>query len=206
MRFTFVVLSELCQLLLDRFPWHFVQTFMSFSGWIVITLLILWLFIWCHHQIRVSTCAILRLMTTCAPPREDNVSCFFGSGTESAEVTKQRTGHLSIYRYLHLLQHARYDSVSTHLAATLQLNSFPCLPLSLSLLPLYILYAFLSDEQHSSRILHTNFSQNCNVSNRVLLIHAKMCLPCPEPTCIWAQKKVNWLRCGWCLTKKTPAI
>ncbi len=50
MRFIFVVLGEISQQLFDGFPWSVVPIFISPQGWILITLLIPWLFIWSKFQ------------------------------------------------------------------------------------------------------------------------------------------------------------
>lgn len=39
--------------------WNFVQMFMVFRGYSLISLPILWIFIWLHHQVNISMCPIL---------------------------------------------------------------------------------------------------------------------------------------------------
>lgn len=117
---------------------------------------------------------------------------------------------------LHFLPHARHDRpVTTHLAATLQLNYFFFFAshsvsrshLSLSPSPSLSIYMCLSDGKTSlqcSARYSRGFSlkQKRDVSNNPFLIPAEMRLPCPEPACFLAHKnKVNWL-CSWLMCER----
>lgn len=55
----FWILRETSQQLLDGLTGNLVHVFMSRSGWVVITLVILWLLIMHHHQLKMFICPIL---------------------------------------------------------------------------------------------------------------------------------------------------